>query len=115
VTPILGRRALKEGPPPAAAFLLAPQTYGTELLLRRVDQAEGDPWDGFPEGPWRRTGPYLFPRCGEKEYPLLVKELISCGLYPSPEFRTPSIVPWEYDQGEVRALCAREGTWTTDQ
>ena len=114
-TPVLGRRPLKTGPPPAAPFLLAPQSYGTGLFLRWVSQAAEDPWSGFPTGPWRRIGPYLFPRCSEKEYPLLVQELISCGLYPSPEFRTPSIVPWEYDQGEVRALRAREGTWTTDQ
>jgi hypothetical protein len=114
-TPVLGRKPLKTGPAPAAAFLLAPQTYGAELFFRWVSQAAGDPWSGFPEGPWRRIGPYLFPRCGEREYPLLAEELISCGLYPSPEYRTPSIVPWEYDPGEVRALRAREGTWTTDR
>lgn len=108
---ILSRKSLNLPAPPLPPFLLAPQVYGTRLFFRWIQAMDQGVYANFPRGPWERMGPYLFPRCREEEYPGLVQELISRGLYPSPDYAIPSIIPGEYEEGEVKLLREWEEKW----
>ena len=69
----------------------------------------------FGEGLWRkadrrlapyfeRSGPYLYPRCPETEYDTLFRAALGAGLLLSPEYAFPSILPGDFDDGELAAL-----------
>ncbi|WP_319558781.1 hypothetical protein [Marispirochaeta sp.] len=110
---VLSRKSLNVPAPPLSPFLLAPQVYGIRLFFRWLHETDPDTYANFPRGPWERLGPYLFPRCREDEHTELVKELIARGLYPSPEYFIPSIIPGDYDEGEIKQLREWEGKWNS--
>ena len=105
---------LSESTRQVPAFLLAPQSFAGGKLFEWESRPDaGAVWSGFPHGPWERIGPYLFPRCNKADYPAVRTRLLSCGLFPSPEYPTPSIIPAAYTPGELDLLRNEEGSWPT--
>ena len=72
-------------------------TYN-ESLWKRVDRRLG-PYFG-------RKGPYLFPRCAESDYEAFFSAALSGGALLSPFFEEPSIIPGDFDDGELARLAA---------
>jgi len=67
-----------------------------EPLWRRADRRLGP----FLE----RSGPYLYPRHGEAEHDGFFRKALEAGLLVSPEYSLPSILPPDFDDGELAAL-----------
>jgi hypothetical protein len=55
---------------------------------------------------FERKGPYLFPRCGAAEYPRLFVAALERGVLLSPRHDLPSLVPGDFDDGELKPLAA---------
>jgi hypothetical protein len=73
------------------------KTYG-ESLWRRVDRRLA-PHFG-------RSGPYLYPRLGAaSDYDALFRSALKGGALLSPDPGEPSIVPGDFDDGEIAALA----------
>lgn len=53
---------------------------------------------------WTRTGPYLFPKVPEADYKAFVLHCLDCALVISPDYNTPSIVPFGADRGVFTKL-----------
>lgn len=53
---------------------------------------------------WTRTGPYLFPKVPEADYNAFVLHCLDCALVISPDYNTPSIVPFGADRGVFSKL-----------
>lgn len=67
-----------------------------------------DLWHRFEKrlGDWfERRGPYLFARVSEADYPDFFKAALDGGALVSPRPRSPSIVPPEWDDGELARLA----------
>jgi len=71
---------------------------------------------GYGEDLWRRSdrrlgpfferkGPYLYPRCAEAGYGAFFRLALGAGLLVSPRFDLPSILPADFDDGELAALA----------
>jgi len=69
--------------------------YG-EQLWRRADRRLGPLFE--------RKGPYLYPRCAEADYGVFFRRALEAGLLISPRFDLPSILPADFDDGELAAL-----------
>jgi hypothetical protein len=68
-----------------------------EELWRKVDRRLGR-W-------FERLGPYLYPRAGSEGYGALFEAALSAGVLLSPDPELPSIVPGDFDDGELAALA----------
>jgi hypothetical protein len=55
---------------------------------------------------FERLGPYLYPRAGAERYGELFEAALSAGVLLSPDPELPSIVPGDFDDGELAALAA---------
>ncbi len=108
--PILSRKDLEFDSTPIAPFLLAPQIFAADLLFRNIEEASSFGFQRIP-GPWHQLGPYLYPRGKEEGYHEVTVELLDSGIYPSPDFHTPSILPMEFSEGELRSLQRKEELW----
>lgn len=53
---------------------------------------------------WERQGPYLFPKLPEEKYSQFVLHCLDCGILISPDYNTPSIVPYGADRGVFTQL-----------
>ena len=53
---------------------------------------------------WERKGPYLIPKVKEEKYQDFVKHCLDCGLVISPDYGTPSIIPYGADPGVFTKL-----------
>lgn len=69
----------------------------------------------YDEGLWRRAdrrtkrlferrGPLLYARCAEDDYPALFGAALGKGLLLSPDWGLPSLVPGDFDDGELKPL-----------
>jgi hypothetical protein len=54
---------------------------------------------------FERQGPYLYPRCGEAAYEAMFATALGAGALLSPRWEEPSIVPGDFDDGELAALA----------
>jgi hypothetical protein len=72
-------------------------TYN-ESLWKRVDRRL--------KAYFERRGPYLYPRCAEGAYEALFAAALSAGILLSPRYEGPSIIPGDFDDGELAALAA---------
>jgi hypothetical protein len=75
----------------------------SETLWKRTDRRLGPYFE--------RRGPYLFPRTGEgrrpaEDYDRLFIAALGAGVLLSPDLELPSIVPGDFDDGELAALAA---------
>jgi hypothetical protein len=71
-------------------------TYKEELWKRT---------DRRLKGFFERRGPYLFPRCEESSYGKLFEAALGAGILLSPAFEEPSIIPGDFDDGELAHLA----------
>jgi len=71
-------------------------TYN-ESLWKKVDRRLGVRFE--------RRGPYLYPRCGEGAYEAFFTAALSAGVLLSPRRESPSIIPGDFDDGEIAALA----------
>lgn len=80
---------------------------------RRARSGEGAP--AYAEGLWKRTdrrlssyferrGPYLYARCARPDWESFRARALAGGCVLSPEWELPSIVPGEFDDGELKNL-----------
>lgn len=99
---------------PLPAFAEAAFERGARLYLESERIARSPEEDSFPDRLWRRIGPYLFPRFPREEYHSFCRQLIAAGIFPSPDYSTPSIVPAEFEPGEVKRLSELEAKWSTE-
>ena len=53
---------------------------------------------------WERKGPYLFPKMPEENYKAFILHCLNCGILISPDYNTPSIVPYGADRGVFTKL-----------
>lgn len=53
---------------------------------------------------WTRKGPYLFPKVPQEKYFDFALQLLDCNIVVSPDFFTPSIVPFHADIGNFTKL-----------
>lgn len=55
-------------------------------------------------GLFERRGPRLYPRCAEADYPAMFEAALAEGVLLSPSWDLPSMVPGEFDDGELKGL-----------
>ena len=53
---------------------------------------------------WERQGPYLFPKVPANKYSDFALHCLNCGILVSPEYNTPSIIPFGADKGVFTKL-----------
>ncbi len=53
---------------------------------------------------WTRKGPYLYPKIEQKDYDAFILHCLDCELTISPDYNTPSIVPFGADRGVFTKL-----------
>ena len=61
-------------------------------------------YDNLISAYWERKGPYLFPKVQEEQYKSFVLHCLDCALVISPDYNTPSIVPFGADRGVFSKL-----------
>jgi hypothetical protein len=76
------------------------RTYG-EAHWRRVDRRLGPFFE--------RRGPYLYARATQGDYEALFRAALGSGVLLSPDPGLPSIVPGDFDDGELAALAKALG------
>lgn len=62
--------------------------------------------DPFVSGIFTRLGPWLYPAYPASEHDRIFSDCLAKGIVISPEYGEPSLVPGEFDAGEVAALPA---------
>jgi hypothetical protein len=55
---------------------------------------------------FERSGPYLYPRVAAERYEDFFRAALGSGVLLSPDIERPSIVPGDFDDGELAALAA---------
>ena len=60
---------------------------------------------------WERQGPYLYPKLPQSNYKNFVLHCLDCDLVISPDYNTPSIVPFGADRGVFTKLKNSPFTW----
>ncbi len=55
---------------------------------------------------FERRGPYLYARCDLGAWPRFRESALEAGCVLTPDWELPSIVPYEYDDGELKKLAA---------
>jgi hypothetical protein len=97
-------------PPPSDS--IAPPLLGAlarawcDLSAALFERTEAD-WsrfDRFIEPFWDRRGPYLVPKMRPSRYAEFFESCLDKGILISPDYRTPSIIPFVADSGEFKAL-----------
>jgi hypothetical protein len=79
-------------------------SYGEELWQR---------FDRRMAPYFRRFGPYLLPRVDASEYEAFFKAALEGGVLISPHYTMPSMVPPEFDDGELKKLAVALATTLT--
>lgn len=57
---------------------------------------------------WHREGAYLFPKVCEGDYENFVCHCLDCGIVISPDYNTPSIIPYGVDEGVFANLKKKQ-------
>jgi hypothetical protein len=91
-------------PPPFLAGL-ARSVHDLVAEIPRRGETGWALYDGAVLRFWRRDGPYLFPKMPPQEYGAFAERCLEAGLVVSPDYDTPSIVPWQANKGDFSALC----------
>lgn len=76
-------------------------------LIKALQERKEKDWfiyDTILSKYWNRQGPYLFPKIPEENYKDFVLHCLDCGIVISPEFNSPSIVPFGADRGVFTKL-----------
>jgi hypothetical protein len=91
--------------PPLLAALARAWCDLSSALFERTE-SDWSRFDGFIEPFWDRRGPYLVPKMRPSRYPEFFERCLDRGILISPDYRTPSIIPFIADAGEFKALSA---------
>ena len=76
-------------------------------LIKALQEREEKDWfiyDPVLTKYWNREGPYLFPKVPKDSYDDFALHCLECGIIISPEYNTPSIVPFGADRGVFTKL-----------
>ena len=76
-------------------------------LIKALQEREEKDWfiyDTVLTKYWDRQGPYLFPKIPQDKYKDFALHCLECGIVISPEYNTPSIVPFGADRGVFTKL-----------
>ena len=92
----------------------APMAAGMCRAIYDVIKAQGE-WreqDFFLYDPvltkyWTRRGCYLFPKVSRERYADFVRHCLDCAIVISPDYDTPSLVPFGADRGVFTALKSK--------
>ena len=87
--------------------LVASMTRIMYDLIQALQNREEKNWfiyDSILTKFFERKGPYLYPKIAEKEYDDFVKKCLDAGVVISPEYCTPSIIPFGADKGVFTKL-----------
>ena len=83
-------------------------------LIKALQEREEKDWfiyDTILTKYWNREGPYLFPKMPQDKYPDFAFACLDCGILISPEYNTPSIVPFGADKGVFTKLKNSPFSW----
>lgn len=112
VKPEVMKKAVMEGVVlPASEKLPAPLHAAVARsiynLIQALQEREEKQWfiyDNVLTKYWERKGPYLFPKVSQENYDAFAVHCLECGLVVSPDYFTPSIVPFGADFGVFTKL-----------
>ena len=82
-------------------------TRSIHNLIKALQEREEKDWfiyDTVLTKYWERQGPYLFPKVPQDKYQEFAQHCLDCGIFISPEYNTPSIVPFGADKGVFTKL-----------
>lgn len=89
--------------PPLLAALSRSWIDLSSALFERTE-AEWSRFDKFVLQHWDRRGPYLVPKMRKSRYPDFFRACLDKGILISPDYDTPSIIPFSADNGEFKGL-----------
>jgi hypothetical protein len=95
-----------------APALLGALLKSVHALLRFRPAYREEKWCPFEAPWWERRGPYLVARCEKRRYSVVFRRLLDKGVFISPTFPGPSIVPADYTPGELKPLKTLARQWT---
>jgi len=96
---------------PALKHALAARALAELVSFRaRYNEEYWSTMDPFIEGLFTRSGPWLYPVYAETEHERVFGECLSRGILISPVHAEPSVIPGEFDAGEVARLRTIGGT-----
>lgn len=101
-------------PPPsdsiAPALLGALSRAFADLSAALFKRTEADwaRYDAYTSAFWDRRGPYLVPKMRKSRYHDFFMKCLDKGILISPEYDTPSIIPYIADAGEFKGLSSGE-------
>ncbi|MCE1196162.1 hypothetical protein LWX53_06660 [bacterium] len=95
------------GGAPAAALQLAASARSLADFLAfapSFDEAKWSRMDAYLGSVFKRSGPWLYPAYPESEHARIFAACLEAGILISPDWRAPSIVPPDFDKGELAPL-----------
>lgn len=100
-------RALPQGPlvPPLLLSTAAKALGEFRGFLQSYTEAHWKKADRRLSSLMERHGPWLYPRCAPSDYPGLFRAALSAGVLLSPSHDLPSLVPGDFDDGEIAPLA----------
>lgn len=92
----------------APALLAAYARAWADLASALFERTEADwaKFDRYAEPYWDRRGPYLVPKMRPSRYADFFRSCLDKGILISPDYNTPSIIPWSADPSELKVLSA---------
>ncbi len=117
---LLAREAADLGPLAAAdpAFSLIPPVKLAVAVRSLSDffafsqkfgEAHWSRMDGFTGTLFRRSGPWLYPLYPKADHVRVFGSCLEKGILISPEYECPSLIPGEFDKGEVAPFQSNSG------
>lgn len=90
-------------PPVLAATARAIYDLIAELPCR--SEKDWNQFDSIVLKYWKRKGPYLLPKVPQEKYKEFFLHCLDCGILISPNYRTPTIVPYGANAGDFKKLA----------
>lgn len=90
---------------PIAPPLLAAITRAIYDLIKEIPlrtEADFALFDPYLSPYFMRIGAYLYPKCSETDYPTFFTQCLTSSVLISPDYATPSIIPFTADLGTLR-------------
>ncbi|HUX38584.1 MAG TPA: hypothetical protein VMV44_11845 [Rectinemataceae bacterium] len=91
--------AAASGPGPSAGAAVKPAYHA------KADEAHWRRIDRRTKGLFDRSGPWLYPRAGIEDWDRIFEEALASGILLSPDPGLPSILPGDFDDGEIAPLA----------
>ena len=88
----------------ALAEAVSRNIYDLIQALQEREEKEWFIYDTVVTKYWTRKGPYLYPKVNKESYKDFMLYCLDKGLVISPDYDTPSLVPYSADKGVFKAL-----------